>query len=270
MAIHDYVIANQNGANTRSDLNNAFSAIVSNNSSATEPTTTYAYQWWADTGNDILKQRNAADSAWISILTLSTGVPLAGMSDIVDDTTPQLGGDLDLNGNDITGTGAIPSANLSGALPAIDGSALTGISADDNTPSFSVRLASNQSISNSTWTKLLLSVEDWDTDAAFASNKFTVPSGEAGKYQFTCVSMLGNVDDTEHYDISIYVNGALSNLHTQRNYSSVADVNQTRIVTTLSLAVADYVEVYVWHNQGSSQNALSTYTSFTGFKLAGV
>ena len=126
MATHDYVIANQTGANTRSDLNNAFSAIVSNNSSATAPATTYAFMWWADTANDLLKQRNAANSAWISILTLSTGVPLAGMSDIVDDTTPQLGGDLDLNGNDITGTGAIPSANLSGALPAIDGSALTG------------------------------------------------------------------------------------------------------------------------------------------------
>ena len=49
------------------------------------------------------------------------------IDDIVDDTTPQLGGDLDLNGNDITGTGAIPSANLSGALPAIDGSSLTGV-----------------------------------------------------------------------------------------------------------------------------------------------
>jgi len=71
--IHDYVIANQNGANTRSDLNNAFSAIVSNNSSATAPTTTYAYMLWADTANDLLKQRNAANSAWISILTLSTG-----------------------------------------------------------------------------------------------------------------------------------------------------------------------------------------------------
>ena len=73
MATHDYVIANQTGANTRSDLNNAFSAIVSNNSSATEPSTTYAYMWWADTANDLLKQRNAADSAWINILTLSTG-----------------------------------------------------------------------------------------------------------------------------------------------------------------------------------------------------
>ena len=77
MAEHDYVIANQNGANTRSDLNNALAAIVSNNSKASAPTTTYAFMWWADTANDILKQRNGADSAWISILTLSTGAPLA-------------------------------------------------------------------------------------------------------------------------------------------------------------------------------------------------
>jgi len=81
MSTHDYVIANQNGANTRSDLNNALSAIVSNNSSASEPSTTYAYMWWADTTNDLLKQRNAADSAWINILTLSTGVPVAGAAD---------------------------------------------------------------------------------------------------------------------------------------------------------------------------------------------
>ena len=101
MSTHDYVIENQTGANTRSDLNNAFSAIVSNNSSATEPSTTYAFMWWADTTNDLLKQRNAANSAWISILTLSTGTPSAGGGDVVDDTTPQLGGDLDVNGNSI-------------------------------------------------------------------------------------------------------------------------------------------------------------------------
>ena len=100
MSTHDYVIANQTGANTRSDLNNAFSAIVSNNSSASEPATMYAYQWWADTANDLLKQRNAANSAWISILTLSTGKIATG-AEVVDDTTPQLGGDLDCNGAQI-------------------------------------------------------------------------------------------------------------------------------------------------------------------------
>ena len=49
------------------------------------------------------------------------------LSNVVEDATPQLGGNLDLNGNNITGTGNIPAANLTGNLPAIDGSALTGI-----------------------------------------------------------------------------------------------------------------------------------------------
>jgi hypothetical protein len=118
MAEHDYVIANDTGANVRSDLNNALSAIVSNNSKATEPTTKFAYQWWADTGTGILKQRNAANNAWISILTLATGIPISGsgLSNIVEDTSPQLGGSLDLNSNNITGTGGIPSANLTGSV----------------------------------------------------------------------------------------------------------------------------------------------------------
>lgn len=81
MAQHDYSLANQSGASFRTDLNNALSAIVSNNSGATEPTTTFAYQWWADTTTGILKQRNAANSAWVSILTLSTGVPIASILD---------------------------------------------------------------------------------------------------------------------------------------------------------------------------------------------
>ena len=72
MATHDYVIANGTGAAVRSDLNNALAAIVSNNSSSTEPTTTYAFQWWADTNTTTLKFRNAANSAWISVGDYST------------------------------------------------------------------------------------------------------------------------------------------------------------------------------------------------------
>ena len=48
-------------------------------------------------------------------------------------TSTKLGGDLDLDGNDITGTGDIPAANLTGTLPAIDGSNLTGISSGADT-----------------------------------------------------------------------------------------------------------------------------------------
>jgi hypothetical protein len=72
VAQHDYVIANGTGAAVRSDLNNALAAIVSNNSGATEPATMYAYQWWADTTTGLLKIRNAANNAWITVGTLAS------------------------------------------------------------------------------------------------------------------------------------------------------------------------------------------------------
>jgi hypothetical protein len=70
MAQHDYVIANQSGAAFRADLNNALAAIVSQNSGAAEPSTTYAYMPWADTTNGLFKIRNAANSDWITLYQL--------------------------------------------------------------------------------------------------------------------------------------------------------------------------------------------------------
>lgn len=81
MATHDYVIANGTGAAVRSDLNDALAAIVSQNSNSTEPATTYAYQWWADTTTGLLKIRNAANSDWVTIGTLAdTNLGLAALA----------------------------------------------------------------------------------------------------------------------------------------------------------------------------------------------
>ena len=66
MAKHDYVIDNQTFPATRTDLNNALAAIVSNNSGSSAPSTTYAYQWWYDTSSNTLKFRNADNDAWVS------------------------------------------------------------------------------------------------------------------------------------------------------------------------------------------------------------
>ena len=70
MATHDYVIANGTGAAVRSDLNGALAAIVSQNSSATEPSPSYAYQRWADTTAGVMKMRNGANNAWITLYQL--------------------------------------------------------------------------------------------------------------------------------------------------------------------------------------------------------
>ena len=70
MATHDYVLDNATGANFRADLNNALAAIVSNNSSSSEPSTKYAYQWWADTNEGVLKIRNSSNDGWVTLLQL--------------------------------------------------------------------------------------------------------------------------------------------------------------------------------------------------------
>jgi hypothetical protein len=101
VAQHDYNIANQSGLAFRQDLNNALAAIVSQNSGATEPSTIYAYQLWADTTAGLLKQRNAANTAWVTIGALGSAnlglVPTTGGSQA-----------------NALGTAALPSYSFSG------------------------------------------------------------------------------------------------------------------------------------------------------------
>lgn len=72
MAQHDMILDNQSGAAFRADANNALLALVGHSSGATAPATTYAYMYWADTTAGVLKMRNAANSAWLDMMTLST------------------------------------------------------------------------------------------------------------------------------------------------------------------------------------------------------
>lgn len=71
MSQHDFNIANQAAPAFRSDLNSALSALASLSSGSVAPSTTYANMLWYDTANNLLKMRNEADSAWITVGTLN-------------------------------------------------------------------------------------------------------------------------------------------------------------------------------------------------------
>ena len=79
MSQNSLVVANGTGAAVRSAVNNALNSLVTNNSGTGAPSTTYAYMLWADTTNDLLKIRNAANSAWAStfrrLFGVRTGMP---------------------------------------------------------------------------------------------------------------------------------------------------------------------------------------------------
>lgn len=73
MSQHDYDIANGSGASVRADINLALNAIRSCNSGASAPTSTVAGMLWYDTINGILKQRNSANTAWVTAAELISG-----------------------------------------------------------------------------------------------------------------------------------------------------------------------------------------------------
>ena len=82
MTQHDFDIANAGGGAVRTDINNALGALVSLSSGTTAPTTTFPHMLWADSTNAVLKQRNAADTAWISLADLGAAYSQPGAQTI--------------------------------------------------------------------------------------------------------------------------------------------------------------------------------------------
>jgi hypothetical protein len=79
MAQSDLVLANVGFPTARAKINEMTEALATLSAGATEPATTYPYQWWADTTAGLLKQRNGTNTAWVSVAPLAAGVlPLAG------------------------------------------------------------------------------------------------------------------------------------------------------------------------------------------------
>jgi hypothetical protein len=65
MSQHDMNVDNGAGVAVRADINLALKALASQSSGASAPSPTFPAQVWADTGTGRLKQRNAANSAWV-------------------------------------------------------------------------------------------------------------------------------------------------------------------------------------------------------------
>jgi hypothetical protein len=145
MAQHDYVIANASGATVRADINNMALAISSNNSGSSAPSTTYAYLWWLDTSANVLKLRNSANNAWItmpfSITANNTvdinsgaidGTPIgASAASTGAFTTLSASGNLTVGGSiDVDGTSNLDVVDIDGALTQDGGAVFNEASAD--------------------------------------------------------------------------------------------------------------------------------------------
>ena len=148
----------------------------------------------------------------------------------------------------------------------------------DNTPAFMVYKSANQDLSDNAFVKVTFDTEVYDTDSAFASNKFTVPSGMGGKYRFTTqLYWIANSNTLDLFYVTYYVNGSIPLIVSRTGnslnmWSNSGGSEQTVMnTTTLDLSAGDYVEVYGKLNVNSGSARLYSYGNyFMGEKLIGV
>jgi len=151
--------------------------------------------------------------------------------------------------------------------------------AADNTPSFGAVPSAGTTVAYNTFTKITLGTELWDTDSAFdptTNYRFTVPTGEAGKYFFTYkINWDAGSGDGDDMLVVLYKNGVRT-VYTEDSFekstpgSNESFFGQTSCI--MDLAAADYLELYCYQiGPGSTSRTTSTNkTFFSGFKLAGV
>jgi len=142
-----------------------------------------------------------------------------------------------------------------------------------STPAFEAHSASNQTISDNTYTKVTLGTEILDTDGKFASNKFTPTV--AGKYfVYGSVRLQTEGSQMQLGMTAIYKNGSLyaeriidfrGNNGTQMNVD---------IATTMIMDSDDYVELYAKIYKGGGTEIFITTDNkgahFGAYRIIGV
>lgn len=95
MSQNDFIIDNDTALAVRLDLQGAFQALASNNSGDAAPTTTYANMFWYETDTNLLKIRNDANTAWITVgeidQTNASFVPYVGAFKITRMSSTKIG-----------------------------------------------------------------------------------------------------------------------------------------------------------------------------------
>ena len=129
----------------------------------------------------------------------------------------------------------------------------------------------SNNVANETNTKIIFQSENFDTASAYdtSNGRFTIPSGESGKYFLYAKIRHYNTTSMTREKLQIYKNGSKVALFEHKGdniYNSIAVSHITQ------LSAGDYMEVYYEQNSGSSndlsQFANSPEIEFSGYRIA--
>lgn len=129
-------------------------------------------------------------------------------------------------------------------LPAATGTVLVS----GNQPAFAANPSNNQGLGLGAWTKVVLDVEQFDTNSNFASNRFTPTV--AGYYQINAVLQFFATSGLTVNAAAIYKNGSIV---TYTNCSSAASFGSAAVSSIIQMnGTTDYIEFYAYIVSGVS------------------
>ena len=172
------------------------------------------------------------------------------------------------------------SGDTSGAItlaaPAVSGTntatlpAATGtVMVSGNMPAFSAYLNANQSVSNSTWTKVTLNTKEFDTNNNFDSTtNYRFTPTVAGYYQINACVSSASVSYAQNIWCAIYKNGS-SYKQAQQSYSSeIINTGGPSVTAVIYFnGTTDYVELYGYNTASNTPKiggGPTTYTYMSG------
>ena len=166
------------------------------------------------------------------IISGDTGVPVS----------PVTGTLAVLNGGTGVTTSTGSGANVLGTSPTITGATITVASTAN--PTFSAYVASNQSITASTFVKVPFNTEEWDTNNNYDSTtNYRFTPTVAGYYLIN--SAVSTIGSSTRAFASVFKNGA----EAKRGNDCAASVTGVVLNALVSAnGSTDYFEIHVWTN----------------------
>jgi hypothetical protein len=210
---------------------------------------------------------SAATATTDTMYCIYLGRALQTVVPATNSITAAMIGDTAISGKDALTSAPADTDELlisdAGTLKRIDYSLLK----TSNTPAFHAYNNADQNISASTLTQVIFNTEIYDTASAFASNQFTVPSGQGGKY--FVYFRLGFASGTDlSFQVTVQIDSAFNadsgfRVNQMNDYYDNAFSGQV-----LDLAAGEVVRVMIY--QGDSTVNISgteNRANFGAFKL---
>lgn len=148
----------------------------------------------------------------------------------------------------------------------------TWASAETSNCGFRATRGTSQSISNGTFTKVQFNTETFDTNSTYdnATNFRHTPT-VPGKFLYTVVLNFDPFTNAnKFFQVSIYKNGVQVSLADVNNNAAGASPPSITLSDILDMnGSTDYVEIYVFHNDGGARNiaAASDQNVFSGIRI---